>query len=101
MIHQSVQNFFNNYFIKSVSSLEIDCNLNIGNSLAIDNLVEKAIEMFKNHPSIVKITQTGFLKDKFSFLHVSDDNALKVIDSFDSPKAYQKDNNPPPPQKKI
>ena len=55
--------------------------------------MEKAIEMDKNHPS--NINQTGFLNDKFSFQHVSDDNALTVSDSIDSSKAYQKDNIPP------
>ena len=39
---------FNNYFIESVSNLDIYRNLNIGHSLIIDNLVEKAVEMLKN-----------------------------------------------------
>ena len=43
----------------------------------------------------MKISKKGFLKDNFSFQHVSDDNILKVIDSIDSSKAYQKDNIPP------
>ena len=71
-------------------SLDIDCNLNISDCLINNNLAEKAINIFKNHPSITKINQ-----DKFSFLHVSNDNVLNVINSIDSSKAYQKDNIPP------
>ena len=90
---------FNNFFIESVSNLDIDRNLYIGNCPISDNLVEKAIKMYNNLPSIIKINKSGFLKDNFSFQHVSDDNILKVIDSIDSSKAYQKDNIPPPQKK--
>ena len=50
--------------------------------------------MFKNHPSIIKINQAGCVRDKFSFLHVSDYNVFRAINSIDSSKAYQKDNIP-------
>ena len=86
---------FNNFFANAVLSLDIDRNLNVNDSAINDNPVEKAIDMFKNHPSIIKINQAGFLKDEFSFLHVSDDIVVKVINSIDSSKAYQKDNIPP------
>ena len=86
---------FNNFFADAVLSLDIDRNLNVNDSAIDDNPVEKAIDMFKNHPSIIKINQAGFLKDKFSFLHVSDDIVVKVINTIDSSKAYQKDNIPP------
>ena len=43
---------FNNFFIEAVSSLDIDRYLNISDCLINDNLVEKVINMFKNHPSI-------------------------------------------------
>ena len=79
----------------AVSSLDIDRNLNISDCLINDNLVGKAINMIKNHPSITKINLAGFSKYKFSFLHVSNDNVLKVINSIDSSKAYQIDNIPP------
>ena len=48
---------FNNFFIESVSNLDIDRNLFIGNSSISDNLVEKAIKMYNNHPSIIKINK--------------------------------------------
>ena len=79
----------------SVSNLDIDRNLYIGNCSISDNLVGKAIKMYNNHQSIIKICKKGFLKENFSFQHASDDNILKVIDSIDSSKAYQKDNIPP------
>ena len=86
---------FNNFFIDAVSSLDIDRDLHISDCFISDNPVDKAINMFKNHPSILQINQGGFAKDKFSFLHVSDEHVSKVIDSIDSSKAYQNDNIPP------
>ena len=85
---------FNNFFIESVSSLDIDRNLNITDCLISNNLVEKAIDMFKNHPSIIKINQAGFLSDNFTFQTITNENVLKVINSIDSSKAYQKENIP-------
>ena len=86
---------FNNFFIEAVSSLDIDRNLNISDCLINGYLVEKPINMFKHHSIITKINLVGFLKDNFSFLHVSDNNVLKVINSIDSSNAYHKDNIPP------
>ena len=68
--------------------------MNISDCLINDNPVEKAIDMFTNHPSITKINLPGFLKDKFSFLHVSNDHVRLGINSIDSSKAYQKHNIP-------
>ena len=85
---------FNNFFIDAVSSLDIDRDLNIGECLINDNPLGKAVNMFKNHPSITKLNLVGFVKENFSFLHVSNDNVLMVINSIDSSKAYQKDNIP-------
>ena len=86
---------FNNFFVDTVKCLEIDRQLNVSNNFVSDNAVDKAINMFKNHPSIIKINQAGCVRDKFSFLHVSDDNVFRAINSIDSSKAYQKDNIPP------
>ena len=69
--------------------------MNVSNNFVSDNAVDKAINMFKNHPSIIKINQAGCVRDKFSFLHVSDDNVFRAINSIVSSKAYQKDNIPP------
>ena len=85
---------FNNFFIESVSSLDLDRNSNITDCLISDNLVEKAIDMFKNHPSIIKINQAGILSDNFTFQTITNENVLKVINSIDSSKAYQKENIP-------
>ena len=86
---------FNNFFIDAVSSLDRDRDLNIGECLINDNPLGKAINMFKHHPSITKLNLAGFVKENFSFLHVSNDNVLMVINSIDSSKAYQKYNIPP------
>ena len=84
---------FNIFFIEALSNLDIDRNFNVSDCLINDNLVGKTIDMYKNHPSM--INQVGFLNDTFSFLHVSNDNVVNVINSIDSFKAYQKDNIPP------
>ena len=68
--------------------------MNIGECLINDNPLGKAVNMFKHHPSITKLNLAGFVKENFSFLHVSNDNVLMVINSIDSSKAYQKDNIP-------
>ena len=94
VIHQDVQKFLTTLFIESVSSFDVDRNLNITDCLISDNLVEKAIDMFKNHPSIIKINQAGFLNDNFTFQTITNENVLKVIYSIDSSKAYQKENIP-------
>ena len=86
---------FNNFFIDAVSSLDIDRNLHTSDCLISDNPVDKAINMFKNHPSILQINERRFAIDNVSFLHVSDEHVSKVINSIDSSKAYQNDNIPP------
>ena len=46
------------------------------------------------HSIVLKIYQAGFVKYKFSFIHVSDENVLRAINSIESSKACQKDNIP-------
>ena len=54
---------FNNFFIDTVKCLEIDGQLNVSNNFVSDNAVDKAINMFKNHSSIIKINQAGCVGD--------------------------------------
>ena len=54
---------------------------------------KKAIEMFNNCPSILKINEMRCNRNVFSFKYVSDLNIHDVINNMS--KAYQKDNIPP------
>ena len=82
---------FNNFFIDTAKCLEIDRQLNVSNFVS-DNAVDKAINMFKNHPSIIKVNQAGCVRDKFSFLHVSDDNVFRAINSIYSERQHPTQN---------
>ena len=60
-----------------------------------DDPVQKYIEMYKNHPSILRILEEGILQDSFSFLPISGTCIHSVISNIDSSKAYQSNNIPP------
>ena len=45
----------NNFFSDAVLELDIDRSLYVDSVMNIINPVERAIEMFKNHPSIISI----------------------------------------------
>ena len=63
-------------------------------SINSNDPIEKAIEKFKNHPSITRVLQEGY-SDNFSIDLVSDLDIQNVINKIDSSKAYQKGNIPP------
>ena len=69
--------------------------LHVNASSITKNPIEKAIEMFDSHPSILKINEMGYNSNLFSFKYVSDLNIHDEINNIDSSKAYQKDNIPP------
>ena len=60
-----------------------------------DDPVEKAIEMFNNHPSILRINQDGYSQNSFNFEPISESSIYDIISNIGSAKAYQKDNIPP------
>ena len=59
-----------------------------------DGPVKKAIQKFKNHPSILRIFQEASSKNSFSFDFISETSIHSIIRNTDSSKAYQKDNIP-------
>ena len=65
------------------------------NTEIIVDPVEKAIEVFKSHPSIIRINQEGFAPNKFSFQYVTENDISLVIKNIDASKSYQKENIPP------
>ena len=57
----------NNFFSDAVLELDIDRTLCVHYVTSTYTPVEKAIEMFKKHPSIHKIEELGYEKNNFSF----------------------------------
>ena len=84
----------NNFFSEVVYDLNIDRSLHVTNPIDSPSPVERAIEMYKNHPSIIKILNMGYNND-FDFKFVTDIDIHSVINTIDSSKAYKKDNIPP------
>ena len=56
---------FNNYFSDAVSNLDIDWSLHVISVTNSDHPVDRAIEMYKNNPSILKINQLRYPCDSF------------------------------------
>ena len=84
----------NNFFSDAFSKFDIDRNLHTNDAFGFTEPATIAIEKYKNHPSILKLNDNGFIHAKFSFLPISEKNIQKVIKNMDSSKAYQKNNIP-------
>ena len=61
----------NNIFSDAVSKLDIDRNLHTNDTFGFTEPVTIAIEKYKNHPSIPKLNDKGFIHMNFSFLPIS------------------------------
>ena len=57
----------NNFFSDAVLELDIDRTLFVDYVTRPNTPVGKAIEMFKKHPSILKIKELGYKKINFPF----------------------------------
>ena len=86
---------FNNFFSDAVDDLEIDRSLHIDCTVNLDDPVEKVIEMFNNHLSILRINQEGHSQNSFNFEPIPESSIYDITSNIDSAKAYQKDNIPP------
>ena len=86
---------FDNFFCDTVKDLDIDRSKHINRMVNTDDPVQKYIEMYKNHPNILRIHEEGILQDSFSFLPISGTCIHSVISNIDSSKAYQSNNIPP------
>ena len=84
----------NNFFSDAALNLDVDRNLNTQKSNAVDSVL-KAIEVYKDHPSIIKINQQNIIKSSFNFQSIPQSLTLNIIKNLDSSKSYQKDNIPP------
>ena len=85
----------NNFFTNAVNELGIDRNIHVNHAINLNVSVVKAVLMYENHPSILKINELGYLHNNFSFHHISEESIDNVIKNMDSNKAYQRDNIPP------
>ena len=84
---------FNN--CDDVKDLDVDRSKYINQMVNADDPVQNYIEMYKNHPNILRIHEDGILQDRFSFLHISGTCIHSVMCNIDSSKAYQGNNIPP------
>ena len=85
----------NNFFTNAVNELGIDRNIHVNHAINLNVSVEKAVLMYENHSSILKINELGYLHNNFSFHHISEESIDNVIKNMDSNKAYQRGNIPP------
>ena len=85
----------NNFFSDAVNELDIDRSVHVEYVTNINNPTDKAIAMFKNHPSILSINELGYSQNNFSFQPISESNIHNAIINTDSTKAHQQDSIPP------
>ena len=85
----TVLNVLNLLIISSVIKVEVDRELHRYDSNACDRITT-AIERYKHHLSIIKLSQENFPKCSFEFYHISESNMLKLIS-----ESYQTENIPP------
>ena len=85
---QDVADIFNDFFINAVKELGV-CIDEKTTYKNINNLdpVMKAIDMFKTHPSILKIKESEMEENCFCFQPIDDEEIVDVIKSLDCSKA--------------
>ena len=82
----------NTFFSDSIVKLEIDRELHRENVVNIKTPVAKAIERYKNHPSILKLNENTFGIGKFHFQSINVSTMQRVIQNMSSSKIFQTDN---------
>ena len=86
---------FENEFSNAVKNLNIDFKWQPTTDTAnISDPIEKVIEQFKDHPSILKIKEHVQVNDPVGFIEVSEQNILDLIADFDTTKATTFNNIP-------
>ena len=89
---------FNDFYIKIIEhscgfpSSDITDRLDtLNNNEVIDSIIHE----YKNHPSIVKIKESGFVRNKFSFKEVTEDEVYNILLSINPKKSVGVDTIPP------
>ena len=85
---EEIAETFNEFFINTVSNLELSQNSHITNdSEHLVDPVEKAIFKFKDHPSIIEIRKHVKNSNRFSFTNISESDMLKQIERLNTKKS--------------
>ena len=89
--NKEVAEIMNNYFIEAVQNLEIEKFTYEGQqdikSENVDEVIEKIIEKYKSHPSILKIKGNVKVENKFNFNDTTEDEIYSKIKLLDPKKA--------------
>ena len=86
---------FKQEFSNAVKNLNIDFNWEPTTDVStIADPIDKVIEKFKDHPSILKINEKIEVTDRFEFTKVSEQDVLDLVAEFDTKKATTFNNIP-------
>ena len=77
----------NNFFSDSVNDLDIDKSLHVETVVNAHDSIDKAIKMYKNHPSVIAINKSPFEKNIFSFHPISEEYVQTAISNIDTSKS--------------
>ena len=89
---EKVAHIFNTFFSNVVNNLNIEMKEDIWNVNVNDcDPIRKAINNYKNHPSILKINETVDQHERFSFQFTERESIIKEILLLDVSKASPKD----------
>ena len=79
---ETLVEIFNDFYINiieyscGVPSSDITDRLDTLNN---NEVIDSIIHQYKNHPSIVKIKESGFVINKFSFKEVTEDEVYNIL----------------------
>ena len=95
-VDKKIAEELNNFFKNTASTLDINGNSSIINQSFqnFDDPIDRAIEMYKYHPSIILINQKIGNQNKFSFQPVALSD-VKEINDINSNKSSSKNSVPP------
>ena len=86
---------FKQEFSNAVKNLNIDFNWQPTTDVStIADPIDKVIEKFKDHPSILKINEKIEVTEQFEFTKVSEQDVLDLVADFDTKKATTFNNIP-------
>ena len=98
-VESEIVNIFNEYYINIVKSSSGKTPTNIADDLppgtSFINIIEKIVEAYKDHPSILEIKQNKIHTETFSFKEVSEDEIYKLLKLIDPTKSIGEDTIPP------
>ena len=95
---KKVAEILNNYFLESVENLEVERYMPTivieDNDDVNEDVIDKMVKKFQNHPSILKINENVQLDENFKFRDVTEEEMFRKIISLDPSKACMKNDIP-------